>query len=802
MIDPTLPEVYLGLQRLKLYFQQNFPFKHTYYEGTVDPRAGAGLLAPVGALYAQKAGTDLVATYIKQTTADTGWEVFGAGGTGSGVSLWTPNTAYTTFADTSVPALIWEAASAKFYYNLADFTSEATFEADQLLGRWLELSPAGGASLVPWDLTPVSAPAYLTITPFPPELPFANQAVIVGDTISLTAANVGTNAALGSFPNIPATGKYYFYFRFGATTGTYDMVSQQIGLDTLNEDGGSGGFTFDGGLAATSLNDTTVVDPLFAIGDVACAYIDADANTIGVITPNGNFPSAISVPSGLGGLTLDALLLIDISTGSASSTMDMSATDLGSGIVPPVGYSLYGGTTQAGLPVDAVEGDHLKVTVGGTYNSVEYAVDDLAVVLDAGTGTVFPVGEKSVPVPAATWVESYVVTVGVDGQFPDFQALMLDIEDNKRQGDTLGITFTGTVLAENDKLLRVPSFKKITLKAPAPMTPPADPNFVFTLDGFANEYIELQGEIRAPYINGFNVVLVPLDLTGQTGLRATVSYNLNGVYGAKVTEEGDPYPYIRCGTSTGAVIRDVGNVRGYTAVYTDTSKLELGFTNAYPGVALLFGNIGGIINTNSRISFVNAQFSIVTLKNISLSNISGVLVTAASGSYGRIINLECGTAGVGTVLNADGAAVHVTNITGTYTKLVNTGRLVNVYTKEGGIFYEGLPNGDTPPVPSLSSVAGVLTVDLSLSDYYKVAVTEDITSIVFTNASGGNKPSTKMFEITQGTTPRTVTWPASFKWEGAAPVVSDTASAVDLLAITTFEGGVGTWHGTLSKGRV
>lgn len=105
-----------------------------------------------------------------------------------------------------------------------------------------------------------------------------------------------------------------------------------------------------------------------------------------------------------------------------------------------------------------------------------------------------------------------------------------------------------------------------------------------------------------------------------------------------------------------------------------------------------------------------------------------------------------------------------------------------------------------PSVPSLSSAAGVLTVDLSLSDYYTITLTENITSIVFTNALGGTKPSTKMFEITQGTTPYTVTWPVSFLWEGAAPVVSDTANAIDILAITSFNGGT-TWHGTLSKGR-
>lgn len=685
MATPTTEDLYLAVQRLKLYFQENFPFKHTYYEGTADPTVGLGVTAPTGAFYAQKdVGGNVLKLWLKKTSITTGWEDTTSGGTGSGVSLWTPNTAYTTFADTSVPALIWEATSAKFYYNLADFTSEATFEADQLLGRWLELSPAGGASLVPWDLTPTITPAYLTITPFPPELPFANQAVIVGDTISLTAANVGTNVALGSFPNIPATGKYYFYFMFGATTGTYDMVSQQIGLDTLNGDGGSGGFTFDGGLAASSLNDTTVVDPLFAIGDVACAYIDADANTIGVTTPNGDFPAVISVPSGLGGISLDALLLIDITTGSASSTMDMSATDLGSGITPPVGYSLYGGTTQAGLPVDAIEGDHLKVTVGGTYNAVTYAVDDLAVVLDAGAGTVFPIEEKSTPV-VANWLDLYTVTIGAAGNFPDFKALMLDIENNKRMGKVVRITLLDAVLTANDELLRIPQFRQVELIVPSPVTSA----FSHYLDGWSNDYIQLQGEVSCVNFEVSNLQLVPLNLSGPTGLSASGRYNAINVYGAGVTVD-DPYPYLRAGNPSGAIITNIGFLKGAVSGYSASSKLEVGFTTANTGITFLKGDVGGLINTNRPILMMASNLLAAEIKNIATSAFTGSFVIATA-AFGRLVNLNCGTAGVASAIESTDSAVHVSNVLGTYTSLVPIGKTYNIYDKSGSVFFAALP---------------------------------------------------------------------------------------------------------------
>lgn len=106
-------------------------------------------------------------------------------------------------------------------------------------------------------------------------------------------------------------------------------------------------------------------------------------------------------------------------------------------------------------------------------------------------------------------------------------------------------------------------------------------------------------------------------------------------------------------------------------------------------------------------------------------------------------------------------------------------------------------------VTVLTPSAGVVNIDWSLGDYFTLSLTgTSITSITFSNLPGAGRGATLMIRITQDTTPRTVAWPASFRWEGAAPVVSTGSGAVDVLAITDFTG-VGTkWDATLSKGRV
>lgn len=102
-------------------------------------------------------------------------------------------------------------------------------------------------------------------------------------------------------------------------------------------------------------------------------------------------------------------------------------------------------------------------------------------------------------------------------------------------------------------------------------------------------------------------------------------------------------------------------------------------------------------------------------------------------------------------------------------------------------------------VNAITPAAGVATIDLSLGDYFTLAPTANVTSIVFTNLPGAGKGATKMIRFTQDTTPRTVAWPASFRWAGGLTgAVSTGSGAVDVLAITTFDNGV-TWNATLAK---
>jgi hypothetical protein len=104
------------------------------------------------------------------------------------------------------------------------------------------------------------------------------------------------------------------------------------------------------------------------------------------------------------------------------------------------------------------------------------------------------------------------------------------------------------------------------------------------------------------------------------------------------------------------------------------------------------------------------------------------------------------------------------------------------------------------PLSTISSASGVLTINCASSNYFVTTLSENVTSIIISNAPSNDSATTIMVRIKQDSdTAKTVAWPASFKWAGGvAGSVSTTLDAVDVLAITTFDNGV-TWDATLSK---
>jgi|GEM_PF-4470549 len=134
-----------------------------------------------------------------------------------------------------------------------------------------------------------------------------------------------------------------------------------------------------------------------------------------------------------------------------------------------------------------------------------------------------------------------------------------------------------------------------------------------------------------------------------------------------------------------------------------------------------------------------------------------------------------------------------------------TGMVVNVagtlkqWTGSAWAAITGGGGGGSRSTVSALATSGSVAIDYALGDYFTLALTGNVSGLTFSNMPGAGNGASLMIRITQDSTPRTLAWPASFKWSGGvAPAISTSIGAVDVLAITTFDNGT-TWDATLAK---
>jgi len=118
---------------------------------------------------------------------------------------------------------------------------------------------------------------------------------------------------------------------------------------------------------------------------------------------------------------------------------------------------------------------------------------------------------------------------------------------------------------------------------------------------------------------------------------------------------------------------------------------------------------------------------------------------------------------------------------------------------DGAAYVDAFGTGRDPATVSALATSGSVAIDYALGDYFTLALAGNVSGFTFSNLPGSGKGATLMIRITQDSTPRTVGWPASFKWAGGTPgAVSTGSGEVDVLAITTFDNGT-SWQATLAK---
>ena len=98
---------------------------------------------------------------------------------------------------------------------------------------------------------------------------------------------------------------------------------------------------------------------------------------------------------------------------------------------------------------------------------------------------------------------------------------------------------------------------------------------------------------------------------------------------------------------------------------------------------------------------------------------------------------------------------------------------------------------------ALGSVTGGIGLDLSVSNFFTLTATGNIT-FSYSNAPSGRVFAFTIVFVQDATGGRTITWPTGTKWPGGVvPPPTTTANAVDIWSVMTYDGGT-TWISSLS----
>jgi hypothetical protein len=276
------------------------------------------------------------------------------------------------------------------------------------------------------------------------------------------------------------------------------------------------------------------------------------------------------------------------------------------------------------------------------------------------------------------------------------------------------------------------------------------------------------------------------------------------------------------GTS-GKLIQDGGTLLSDLATlsYVDNLVQGLSWKKAVRAATTTAGTLASSFENGDSIDGVTlATNDRILIKNQSTASENGIYTVNASGAPTRATDADTGAEMVNaTVFVSEGTTLAETQWTCSTNAPITIGStsLAFVQLTAGGGAAWGAITGtlssqadlqaaldakaqDRRTVTALAT-SGSVGIDVSLGDYFTLALAGNVSGFTFSNLPGSGKGVSLMIRITQDATARTVAWPSSFRWEGTAPVVSTGSGAIDLLALTSFDNGT-KWDATLSKARV
>lgn len=174
---------------------------------------------------------------------------------------------------------------------------------------------------------------------------------------------------------------------------------------------------------------------------------------------------------------------------------------------------------------------------------------------------------------------------------------------------------------------------------------------------------------------------------------------------------------------------------------------------------------------------------------LSTAGTAGTYTKVTTDAYGRVVS---GTTLSASDLPPDGYAATYVNVSGD--------AMSGALNMQDHVIQSPELKDYSVTHSTVSSTAGAVTFDFSVSNSFDITLTENVTSITLSNPPASGKYGEIVIEIIQDATGGwTVTWPVNVKWPGGTPpTITAAANSIDAIMLSTINGGT-TWRGNFQQ---
>lgn len=241
--------------------------------------------------------------------------------------------------------------------------------------------------------------------------------------------------------------------------------------------------------------------------------------------------------------------------------------------------------------------------------------------------------------------------------------------------------------------------------------------------------------------------------------------------------------------ATAVTLADAGN--NYDATTVEAAFTELASTSSGQGASII-----GVFDTAGNFTGADVEAVLAELSASQVSENTDITVNALFLNEQATASADVAGDGQIWVLTASPNVLRFTDDAGTDWTILTDNLAFSMQDKE---LTRPKIKDYSLTSTSVASASNVIELDMEDSNSFETTLTENITTVTLSNPAATGSYCELIWKVTQDSTTRSITFPASVQWPGGtAPTISTGSGDVDIITLKTWDAGT-TWYGNFSQ---